>query len=309
MNPHNRFVWDNTRMDFIDAFKDTGKQIIALHELEQLKMKPGEVDAYISRFNRLLPIVSFSTTDSGVINMFRRGVHYPLLKEVILHKSKPLITLKDWQDETREKQLAWWDAQQATGGGISNRKQQLYQRYQIPTQCRNNQPQRDPNAMDVDAQCTKDPDISTFSGWSVNNELMNATRNVEMDGYRTGPDGRPIFTDKQKDALRILGGCYRCGELKHISPNCKNFPPGPRANPSGVTFPNRGRGRGWQPRGGGGNRGGPPGPRAARLEPKLEGPTWTRENLTRDHLDQVVMGIKDVDERADYLENLFGPDF
>ena len=68
--PNDRLVWDNTRADFIDAFKDTGKQIITLHELEGLKMKPGEVDAYISRFNRLLPIAGFNTTDSGVTNMF-----------------------------------------------------------------------------------------------------------------------------------------------------------------------------------------------------------------------------------------------
>ena len=115
--PNNIHLWGDIRADFINAFKDTGEQIIALlHKLEELKMKQGEVDTYISRFNWLLPLAGFSSTDSGVINMFRRGVYAPLLKKVILHKSKQLVTLKDWQDEVREKQLTYWDAQQATSG-------------------------------------------------------------------------------------------------------------------------------------------------------------------------------------------------
>jgi len=32
-----------------------------------------------------------------------------------MHKSKNLVTLKDWQDEARAKQLTFWDAQQAPG--------------------------------------------------------------------------------------------------------------------------------------------------------------------------------------------------
>ena len=183
---------------------------------------------------------------------------------------------------------------------MSNQKQQLYQHYQIPFQCKGNQTRHDPNAIDVDAQWTRNLDISDIS-------TMNP--NIEMDAYRTGPDGRPIFSNKQKDALRVLEGCYCCRMLRHISMDCKKFPPLLKNNLSGVTFPNRGCGQGWQPCGGGGNRGGLPGPRAVWLEPKEEKPTWTKENLTRDHLDQVVMGIEDIEERTNYLENLFRPDF
>jgi len=102
-----------------------------------------------------------------------------------MHKSKDLITLKDWQDEARAKQLAYWDAQQATGT-LPAMKQQFYQKLGFAQRCPGNGPRCDPNAMDIDAQKTK----------------------PAIDVIRTGTNGRPQFTERQVEALKILGRCF-----------------------------------------------------------------------------------------------------
>jgi len=68
-----------------------------------------------------------------------------------MHKSKDLVTLKDWQEEARSKQLAYWDDQQATGT-LPMMKQQFYQKLGIQPR---NAPRKDPNAMDIDSQKTQ----------------------------------------------------------------------------------------------------------------------------------------------------------
>jgi len=184
-------------------------------------MTGGDVDKYIASFNRLLPLAGFSANDTGVINMFRRGLQPNLLRQCIMHKSKNLVTLKDWQDEARAKQLTYWDAQQATGT-LPTTKQRFYQKLGITQRRPGNGPRRDPNAMDIDAQKVK----------------------TEIDTIRLGSDGRPQFSERQREALKILGRCYRCGEDKHLSRDCPKFPPPART--SGATGPSRGRGRNWQ---------------------------------------------------------------
>jgi len=71
-----------------------------------------------------------------------------------MHKSKDLVTLKDWQDEARAKQLTYWDAQQATGT-LPTAKQRFYQKLGITQRRPSNGPRRDPNTMDVDVQKTE----------------------------------------------------------------------------------------------------------------------------------------------------------
>ena len=188
-----------------------------------------------------------------------------------------LITLQDWQDEARNKQLAWWEAQQATGANMSPRKQQLYQKLRIPlNRNQNHQPRwRDPDAMDVDKTKVKEPNI---------------------EAIRLGPDGRPQFSQKQRDALRVLGGCYRCGLLDHISTGCKKFPL--PAKPSGVTGSFRGHGREWQGK-----------------KPNIhkeEKPTPTFEDIKPEDQQKWFTGMMmsmEPDKRADYMESLVSPDF
>jgi len=102
-----------------------------------------------------------------------------------MHKSKDLVTLKDWQDKARAKQLAYWDAQQAMGT-LPAMKQRFYQKLGITQKRPRNGSRRDPNAMDVDTQKTE----------------------PAIDAIHTGTDGRPQFTERQVETLKILGRCF-----------------------------------------------------------------------------------------------------
>jgi len=86
--------------------------------------------------------------------MFQQGLQPNLLCQCIMHKSKDLVSLKDWQDEARSKQLAYWDAQQATGT-LPMTKQQFYQKSGIQPRHLTITPKQDPNVMDIDAQKTQ----------------------------------------------------------------------------------------------------------------------------------------------------------
>jgi Retrotransposon gag protein/Zinc knuckle len=268
-NPRNPDAWSDLRQAFIEAYRDTGEQVIGLNTLEKLKMQGGNIDDYIATFNRLVVIAGFTATDSGVIQMFRKGLNGALLRQCIMHPSKKLVTLQDWQEEARTKQLAWWEAQQATGANMSPRKQQLYQKLRIPfNRNQNHQPKwRDPDAMDVDETKVKEPNI---------------------DAIRLGPNGQPQFSQKQKEALRTLGACYRCGQLDHISTNCKRFPP--PAKPSGVTGSSKSRGREWQGK-----------------KPNIN-ETGTPALPDKKGFLEMMMNIEP-DERADLMETILGPDF
>jgi len=83
-----------------------------------------------------------------------------------MHKSKDLVTLKDWQDKARSKQLAYWNAQQAIGT-LPTTKQRFYQKLGIQPRLLTNTLKWDPNAMDINAQKTQ----------------------TEMDAIHLGSDG------------------------------------------------------------------------------------------------------------------------
>src|SRR5579864_5784537 len=51
---------------------------------------------------------------------------------------------------------------------------------------------------------------------------------MDVDSICTYPDGRINPSDKQKEALKVLGGCFRCGQIGHISRNCTKFPYNPK---------------------------------------------------------------------------------
>src|SRR6267142_3491076 len=194
-----------------------------------------------------------------------------------MHKSKDLVTLKDWQDEARAKQLAYWNAQQATGT-LPTMKQRFYQKLGITQRCPGNGPRHDPNAMDVEAQ-----------------QIEPA-----IDAIRTGTDGRPQYTDKHLEALKILGRCFRCGDDKHVASKCTRFPL--LARMSGVT--GRGRGQKWQAGGRPQNTGQRANaqqtktPKIADIDPATQ-KTWFKE----------IMMELEPDERADFVESFLGPDF
>jgi hypothetical protein len=114
---------------------------------------------------------------------------------------------------------------------------------------------------------------------------------MDVDAIRTHPDGRLNLTDKQKEALKILGGCFRCGNIGHISRNCSKFPQEAKPGWSGAT-PSKTGGRG-------------PGPKA-QIRAVEEKPSLSTEEL-KTAFKEAVMALPE-EERADYCEEVL-PDF
>jgi len=118
-----------------------------------------------------------------------------------------------------------------------------------------------------------------------------------IDVIRTGTDGQPQFTERQVEALKILGRCFRCGEDKHLANKCTKFPPPARM--SGVTSSFRGRGQNWQAGG----------------RPQNTGPCTNTQQVDLEDLEKQGKQFKaiamtlDPDERADFVESFLGPDF
>ena len=155
-NPNNPSMWSMLKKDFTDAYHNTGEKVVALDKLKRCQMQGEDVDKYIVTFNRLLNLARFIAMGSRIRNMFRQGLSTGIKKACILHPSKKLETLQDWQDEARAKQLAFWEANQAMGGrNPDNRKCQMYHKMGIPHLYK--APCKDPNAMDVDTMHVQKP--------------------------------------------------------------------------------------------------------------------------------------------------------
>src|SRR5579863_7836892 len=158
-------------------------------------MMGEDVNMYIATFNRLTKTAGFSTTDLRTIMMFRNGLNPNLYRQIIM-LPKTLSTLEEWQEQARNQQLKYMEAQHITGQKFGSQKQALYQQLGITHRLNQAPKIRDPNAMDIDAM-------------NFQNKYSN---------------GRPNFTNDQKEALKKSGGRFRCGIVGHNACNCRKYP-------------------------------------------------------------------------------------
>src|SRR5579864_4002020 len=115
---------------------------------------------------------------------------------------------------------------------------------------------------------------------------------MDIDAIRTHPDRRINPSDKQKEALKILGGCFRCGQLGHISTACTKFPYDKKQGWSGGTRSPGSGGRGPEK----GNKA-----QIRTIEEKPRPPMEERPNLNKGELRDWLMKM-DPEERADTVE-------
>jgi len=70
--------WTDFETAFKDTFTFTASKETALAQLEKLTMNCGNIDTYITTFDRLLAKADFNRNDKGALEMFKRGLNLML---------------------------------------------------------------------------------------------------------------------------------------------------------------------------------------------------------------------------------------
>ena len=104
-------------------------------ELQQLHMKEGDVDTYVTTFKKLLRLAHYSETEHGAITMFKRGLPYGLAITIIRNTTTIPTTLEGWITATREQQLRYLQTQEFSKKGLSPQAMALAKKLGV----RNNQ--------------------------------------------------------------------------------------------------------------------------------------------------------------------------
>jgi len=74
----NKTWWTDFKRAVKDAFTFTASKETALAQLEKLTMNKGDINTYITTFNRLLAEADFTCTDKGALEMFKQGLNIML---------------------------------------------------------------------------------------------------------------------------------------------------------------------------------------------------------------------------------------
>jgi hypothetical protein len=70
---NDEYLYRETHTAFQNAFTDTMTMQKAKNEIQNLKMKEGDVDGYTARFEQLCRLGNYDVNDEAVIDMYRRG--------------------------------------------------------------------------------------------------------------------------------------------------------------------------------------------------------------------------------------------
>ena len=118
--------------DFQLAFTDTTKVQSTHQELLDLKMKPGDLDSYISSFKHLRTRAGWGADDAGTIMLFKKGLTNGLHR-AILEKTTPRPdTLCRWFEATRKQYELWAEIKASLEGSLT-KPQQEQPKWRTPT--------------------------------------------------------------------------------------------------------------------------------------------------------------------------------
>ena len=124
VQPQHEALWNMFLRDFQLAFTDTTKVQSAHQELLDLKMKPGDLDSYISSFEHLRTRTGWGADDAGTIMMFKKGLTNGL-HCAILEKTMPRPdTLRGWFKAARKQYKLWAEIKASLGGSLTKLQQE-----------------------------------------------------------------------------------------------------------------------------------------------------------------------------------------
>jgi hypothetical protein len=195
------YLYQEMHTAFQNAFTDTMTMQKAKNEIQNLKMKDGDVDSYTVRFEQLCRLGNYNVNDEAVIDMYRRRL-YPKLQVNVIQNERP-FTYQEWVKGVQRQQQIYLQIRSILGDRpnqgkpSNNRNQNRTQEQWRNTFSRNSNNQRkDPNTMDTSA-----------------------------DRIRA----RQITTDERQELMKT-GKCFTCKRQGHLSRDCpQKVPYVPRA--------------------------------------------------------------------------------
>ena len=183
----------NMVMDsFNTAFTDTMSLQKAKAEFQSLKMERGELDTYISKFERLARMAGYNLQDQMVLDQFGSSLN-PGLFMAIINNTDPCT----WLNRTRvaqKYQQKYLLIRSALGMKVGNPDSKPQKKPQTPEQWKaawSNKRSNNPDAMDTTPGCAR-------------------VRRIDAD---------------ERAELMKAGKCFTCKKQGHLSRDCPQRPP------------------------------------------------------------------------------------
>ena len=119
VQPQHEALWNMFLRDFQLAFTNTTKVQSTHQDLLDLKMKPGDLDSYISSFEHLRTRAGWGADDTGTIMLFKKGLTNGL-HHAVLEKTMPCPdTLRGWFEAVRKQYELWAEIKASLGGSFA----------------------------------------------------------------------------------------------------------------------------------------------------------------------------------------------
>ena len=191
-------LYDTVMDSFNTAFTDTMSLQKAKAEFRTLKMERGELDMYISKFERLARMAGYNLQDQMVLDRFGSGLN-PGLFTAIINNTDPRTWL-DWTRAAQKYQQKYLLIRSTLGLKTGNTVQKTRKKPQTPEQ------------------------------WKA---AWNNKKNNDLDAMDTTPGrarARKIDADERTEFMKA-SKCFTCKKQGHLSCDCPQRPPQrPRTN-------------------------------------------------------------------------------
>jgi hypothetical protein len=190
---HNKYLWRTILDRFKDAFTDTMSVEKAERAIKEIRMKDGDLDGYIAKFEQLAHISGHDLNAKGTWTMFAEGLPKMLHYNMISQGGRCPNSWQEWTEGAVEQQQKWLYLQTFFNGKVPQGK--------IP------QNKQSPNPQWRQGQ---------GSGSAKNSNAMDLT-----PGHIRA---RGTLTEDEHAKLMATGGCFRCRKQGHMSQNCPDKP-------------------------------------------------------------------------------------
>jgi Retrotransposon gag protein len=76
-------VWEHFCDEFTEQFLDTTEQETARTDLQKLRMEPGKIDQYISKFEELARHANYTVGNEETARLFLEGLTIQVMQDVL----------------------------------------------------------------------------------------------------------------------------------------------------------------------------------------------------------------------------------